>query len=373
MANLSTPKVTVLMPVYNGERFLRQAVDSILAQTCADFELLVIDDGSIDRSLALVQSYRDPRIHLVQNGVNLGLIATLNRGIELARGDYLLRMDCDDISLPERLQKQVEFLDRNPEVGVCGVWYLEFGECKSKLTRCAPDHASIRCGTLFNPVLGHPSVLLRRSAFVEHGLRYDPEYQHAEDYELWARALNRFDFANIPELLLYYRVHSRQITQSCAEKQMISAGKVRRKLLGELGLEPDDEEFEIHQMLSALTRPIRFRFQDLPVSCQLERIDRWLCKLKEANDLCQVYPEPEFSRMLIERWIGVCVVNFLARGEWALALLAPPALFGLIQSSWQRALGFVACRVANQLSDLLLRPFRQPRQAPTSRKEGAAP
>lgn len=347
------PKITVLMPVYNGEAFLRQAVESILAQTCADFELLVIDDGSSDASAAIVASYADPRIRLVHNELNLGLIATLNRGLDLAGGEYIVRMDCDDVSLPERLQKQVDFMDRIRDVGVCGAWYLEFTGKNSRTTRCAPDHDSIRCGSLFNPVVGHPTVIMRRSIFLENALRYDPTFRHAEDYELWTRALKCCRFANIPEVLLHYRVHPGQVTSSHAEQQLHSAGKVRRSLLWELGIDPSEQEFEIHQMLSALTRPIRFSFQDLPVAYQLERIDDWLCRLKEVNDASGIYPEPQFSRMLIERWVGVCVMNFLAKGKLSPRLFLTPRLFKLTGSGWRRAFSFVSERFRSGIADSL--------------------
>ncbi len=345
------PKVTVLMPVYNGEGFLLEAVESILAQTFEGFELLVIDDGSVDGSADIVASCPDPRVRLVSNGENLGLIATLNRGIELARGEYIVRMDCDDVSLPERLQRQVEFMEAHPEVGVCGVWYLEFGDRVRRTTRCAPDHDSIRCGTLFNPVVGHPTVILRRDLLLEHGLRYDAEFRHAEDYRLWAEALRYCRFANIPEVLLHYRLHPGQVTSVHAQQQMESAGRVRRALLQELGLDPTPDEFEIHQMLSALTRPVGFPVQHLPVPEQLARIDAWLCKLKRANDVRAVYPEPQFSRMLVERWVGVCVVNFLAKGIFSPRLFTTPELFRLTGPAWRYAFAFISSRIRSALLD----------------------
>lgn len=367
-----SPRVTVLMPVYNGERFLPDAIDSILAQTFAEFELLVVDDGSTDRSAAIVSSYADSRIRLVQNGENLGLIATLNRGLELARGGYVARMDCDDVSLPERLARQVSFMDAHPEIGVCGAWYLEFGASIGSVMRLAPDHESIRCGTLFNPVVGHPTVFLRKSAFRDNGLCYDAAFAHAEDYQLWARAMKCCNFANIPELLLYYRVHAQQVTRSRADEQLRSAGEVRRALLRELGVQPDREEFEIHQMLSSLTRPVAFRYQDLPVGEQLEGIDRWLCKLKEANDRAGIYPEPQFSRMLVERWVGVCVLNYLSRGKWSPRLFAPPMLFRQTQNAWGSAASFFAARLSAAVADLRLRFSRHGEEAREIHRRAAA-
>lgn len=343
------------MPVYNGERFIREALDSVFTQSFADFELLVINDGSTDDSAAIVHSYSDSRLRLMHNEINLGLIATLNKGLDLARGEYIMRMDCDDVSLPDRLARQVAFMDAHPEVGVCGVWYREFGEGVNSITRCAPDHASIKCGILFNPVVGHASVIMRKSAFVAHNLHYQPGYEHAEDYELWMRALKCFRFANLPELLLLYRVHAGQVTRFFAERQMDSAGKVRRLMLRELGIDPDDEEFDIHQMLSALTRPFSFNCQNHSVSSQLEKIDRWLCKLKVANDRTRVYPEPHFSRMLVERWVGVCCLNFIARGNYSSQLIFPPALYNATGRGFRDAFIFTAKRLGYEISDLLYR------------------
>ena len=116
---MKNTKVTVLMPVYNGEIYLKQAIESILHQTLSDFEFLIINDGSTDASVEIIQSIKDPSIRLLHNRTNLTLVPTLNKGLELARGEYVARMDCDDISLPERLAKQVEFMDRFRDVGVC--------------------------------------------------------------------------------------------------------------------------------------------------------------------------------------------------------------------------------------------------------------
>ncbi|HKQ33129.1 MAG TPA: glycosyltransferase family A protein, partial [Thermodesulfobacteriota bacterium] len=120
-----TPKVTVLMTVYNGEKFLNEAIDGILNQTFRDFEFLIINDGSTDGSREIIKSYKDPRINLVDNESNIGLTASLNRGLSLAGGEYIARQDADDISLPERLEKQISILERNPDIALLGSWYLE--------------------------------------------------------------------------------------------------------------------------------------------------------------------------------------------------------------------------------------------------------
>lgn len=311
------PLVTVLMPVCNGEQFLLEAINSILGQTFADFELLVIDDGSTDRSAEIVKNCKDSRISFVRNQANLGLVTTLNRGFDLAQGKYVARMDCDDISLPCRLAKQTAYMERNPECGVCGSWFRKFGKIR-KVVRLPTDSESIKCGLLFNATVGHPTVMIRRDFLDRHSLQYDPLYKNAEDFELWARTAQLFNFANIDEVLLQYRVHSGQVTQSAALGQREAAGRVRLMQLSRLGIEPTLAEFEIHQAVSMC---VFDGIDDL-----FARAEEWLCKLKETNDRLGVYPERAFSRTLVERWLTFCKKAFMqgqfsTRGIWFPQLL----------------------------------------------------
>lgn len=295
------PRVTVLMPVYNGEKHLREALESILCQTFKDFEFLVVDDGSTDRSVEIIKSYQDPRIRLMHNGTNHGLIYSLNEGMALATGEYVARMDCDDISLPERFARQVAFLDTHPEIGACGTWFRKFGAA-NKVLRWKEDPESVRCGFIFGPMLSHPTVMFRRALFEKHNLRYSSDYVHAEDYELWVRALRYMKFANLGEVLLLYRVHPQQLTERMSEGQIHSAGKVRLSLLKELGFEPTAEELALHQIVSTC----RFYGQD----DILARADAWLCRLKDTNDERRIYSEPAFSKTLVEHWITMCKKAF---------------------------------------------------------------
>ena len=124
---MAAPKISVLMSVFNGERYLIKAIDSILNQTFKDFEFIIIDDGSMDSSNAIIRSFDDPRVRLIENEKNIGLTKSLKKGIDLCRGEYIARMDGDDISLPERLKKQVEFMDHNRGVGISGTWKRSIG------------------------------------------------------------------------------------------------------------------------------------------------------------------------------------------------------------------------------------------------------
>jgi len=142
-------QVTIIMPVYNGEVYLREAIDSILDQTLTDFEFLILNDGSSDHSVDIVRSYDDPRIRLVENEANLGVVQTLNRGLDLANGTFIARMDCDDRSLRDRLARQVAFLDDHPEVGICGTWMEAIGARAGYIWRYPTDPERIRCSLLF--------------------------------------------------------------------------------------------------------------------------------------------------------------------------------------------------------------------------------
>lgn len=209
----AAPKVTVLMPVHNGERYLAAAIESILAQTFADFELLIIDDGSTDRSHEIARAYADPRIRLVRNTQNLRLIATLNRGLEEARGEYVARMDADDISLPGRLEAQAKFLDRYAGVGVLGaaVQTIDADGKPNGVARFPLSHNLIRWTLCFQSPIAHPAAMMRK-ALVRRLGGYRSHALHCEDYDLWWRASEVTQLANLGEVLLKLRKHGDNIT-----------------------------------------------------------------------------------------------------------------------------------------------------------------
>jgi glycosyltransferase involved in cell wall biosynthesis len=201
------PKVSVLLPVYNGEPYLKAAIESILNQTFRDFELIIIDDGSKDRSKEIISQFKDKRIRW-QSQPNAGLASTLNKAMKLAHGDYLARQDQDDLSLPERLAKQVDFLDKHPNIGVVGtaskVWI------EDKPTEQTLKHPSqnpeIQFNLLFDTPFVHSSVTIRRSTLDKVGLyTTDPKRQPPEDYELWSRLGRSCQLANLPDTLHIYR------------------------------------------------------------------------------------------------------------------------------------------------------------------------
>jgi glycosyltransferase involved in cell wall biosynthesis len=209
-----SPRVSVLMPVYNGARYLDAAVQSILCQTYADFELVVVDDGSTDESLVRIAAYRDPRIRVVRSG-NRGVGAALALAVEHARGEYLARMDADDISAPHRLQLQVACLDAHPDVGVVDAASHQMDRSGRPLADeeepAPPARAARRWKLLWRNVITHPTVMMRAAVLSRASATYRAGCV-SEDYDLWLRLLPHTEFLRLPERLLWYRRHSESIT-----------------------------------------------------------------------------------------------------------------------------------------------------------------
>lgn len=199
------------MAVYNGEKYIKEAIQSILNQSIKNFEFIIIDDGSTDRSLEIIRSFQDPRIIILINDKNRGLAASLNYGISYSRGEYIARMDCDDLSHPLRFAKQINYLEKNPDISVVGsncTIINEEGKLFGKLT-FSTKPIIILWLMHFRNQLAHPSVMVRRSFFSL--FQYDEKCIASQDYELWARASGKMKYSNLPQCLLFYRIHSSQM------------------------------------------------------------------------------------------------------------------------------------------------------------------
>lgn len=209
-------KVSVVMPVYNGAQYLQEAIDSILDQTFKDFELIIIDDGSSDDSLKIIQmnADKDKRIIFIRNEQNSGICVTLNKGLDFASGEYILRMDCDDISELNRIEKQVSFMDRHPEIGVLGSKIQIFGESvNSYIFDFDEDWKLCIADMIFATCMAHPAVIMRNEIIQKYKLRYDDKFRGMEDYYMWWQISKYAKISNIQEPLLNYRKHSKQVTQ----------------------------------------------------------------------------------------------------------------------------------------------------------------
>jgi glycosyltransferase involved in cell wall biosynthesis len=237
-----TPLVSVILPVYNGEKYLAQAMQSLLGQSFTDFELIVINDCSTDATEEVIRSFSDPRIVYSKNERNMHLIYSLNKGLGLAKGKYIARMDHDDIALPDRLKKQVEFLEAHPEVMVLGTLIERFsdeGHSFQPKLPIEPDDMAVSL-LFFNPI-SHPSAMFRSWPVKEHGLQYNPNIFNAEDYALWWDMRQFGEIANHPEVLLRYREHPNQITVAQADTVSSGHRNALAHFFADMGLETVSE------------------------------------------------------------------------------------------------------------------------------------
>lgn len=206
------PLVSILMPVYNTAPYFREAMDSMLSQTFTDFELIVLNDCSPDNAEEILDTYDDPRIVRYKGEKNVGLSNVLNVGIEMARGKYIARMDSDDISLPNRLQVQVDYLEAHPEIDLVSAGMQLFGDNEEVWIR-DQDFEELKIRALFRSPVLHASSMWRKDSFEKEGLRFRQEMVPAEDYDMWTRALvKNLKLVNMPEVLYRYRIHGTQAT-----------------------------------------------------------------------------------------------------------------------------------------------------------------
>jgi glycosyltransferase involved in cell wall biosynthesis len=227
-ASSHTPTVSVLLPVWNAERYLAGAIESVLAQTFTDFELLVVDDGSSDGSGPLIRRYRDRRIQCTVNEKNLGVTRSLNLCIDRARGRYLARMDADDLCAPERLEHQVAFLDAHPHVALVATGARRIDARGAELGAIAPpvDGEELRRRLRLGNCIVHGSVMMRAAAVHELG-GYDASMERAQDYDLWLRLSERHAIAALPAILYAWREHDASVGQRHLEEQNASADRAR--------------------------------------------------------------------------------------------------------------------------------------------------
>jgi glycosyltransferase involved in cell wall biosynthesis len=214
--------LTVLMPVYNSERFLAAAIDSILNQTFTDFEFLIIDDCSTDNSVNIIKSYNDSRIRFYQNEINLGISTTLNKGIKSATTELIARMDSDDISYPERLQKQYDFIQANPDGALYSCWVRVIGQDNQFIRQDNFKSEYYYYHLTFICSMYHPTVIFKKKAVQDMGMYSVP---YAEDFELFWQLSRKYKIYNVPEVLLDYRITDQSLHQVLKKKEYEEAQK----------------------------------------------------------------------------------------------------------------------------------------------------
>ena len=230
---MNLPLISIVLPVYNAEQYVKDTIKSILIQSYQNFELIIINDGSTDNSEEYIVQFKDTRIKYIKNEKNLKLIQTLNLGLSVAKGKYIARIDADDIALPNRFEKQIDFLENNLEYGIVGSFAETFGSKKEKLTFVQED-LEIRFALLTHNPFVHSSVMIRNQILIKNKLSFDLNQLHVEDYDLWIKILKYSKGKILPNILIKYRIHESQISVVHNNIQEINTKKIQKDYLTSL-------------------------------------------------------------------------------------------------------------------------------------------
>ena len=237
-------RVAVVMPFYNASLYIKESVESILSQTFTDFNFYIIDDGSTDNSISIIEAFNDPRIILIKNFENKGIVESLNSIFKKVKEEYIVRMDADDIAILNRIEKQVQFMDSNPEIGITGSWFSILGS--NELISPPLSHDEIAISLMDYSAIGHPTVIIRRVTWYKAKMQFNKNALHIEDYECWTKAVvNGIKLANIPENLLLYRKHTEQISSKFINQQNDNIRAIRSSYITELFKKLSKDEINI--------------------------------------------------------------------------------------------------------------------------------
>ena len=300
------PKVSFLMSNYNTPpEYLKKALDSVWSQTFEDFEVVIINDGSEDKSKTVLYEYakKDNRIKIIENEQNLGLPSSLNRGIDHCRGEYIARMDTDDICYPDRLEKQVAYMDAHPKCIVSGAWADVFCEDENNIVKkwtpkmCSQDEYRIRLMFSSAPLIIHPTAIFRRELLIKNNLRYPEElkYKYAEDYKMWTQCSSCGEIGILEETVIKYREEKsdNRITVR-HKKEMAQCGfEIQRDQLKNLDIELTEEMYHYNNQLLMGRKPYDIKYK------------RWMDLIIKQNAKYNVYSQPVLKKQLHERWYNI--------------------------------------------------------------------
>lgn len=292
--------VSVIMSNYNTpEEFLRHAIESILNQTYQNFEFIIIDDCSSDNSLTIIETYTDPRIKIIRNDKNLGITKSLNKGLDIAEGEFVARMDADDISFKTRFEKQVSFLKSHPDHIVCGTGVELIGDWETKhsnkfICRTIPRKDEFRIHLLFGnyPNIVHPTAMFNRNLLLKYEIKYNENYPLAQDYRMWVSCSEVAECTNLPEPLLNYRVHNKAVSNDKKEQQKNIAFQIMQEQLNKLNLNSGDYA-DIHK---------DFLFSRKPYDI---RCKKWIKTLLTQNKKYKIYSQKEMKKILWKKWAEI--------------------------------------------------------------------
>jgi len=267
---LDVPKISVILPVYNGSAYICESIDSILKQHFADFELIIVNDASSDNCKELINQYTDSRINYIEHAKNEGLVAALNTGILLARGKYIARMDQDDISMPNRLQLQFDFMEKNENCVLLGTQIQILDGIKSSKMFCGSE--DLKSSLLFGTSFAHPSVMMRASVLRRSELFYEERFKHAEDYGLWTLLALHGAIENLPDICLKYRKHHSQYTKVFSNEMIQASRYIRNNYLKACGVSMGENDLETLNMIAEKSANIADESVIEKIGCFLERL-----------------------------------------------------------------------------------------------------
>lgn len=293
--------VSVVLPVHNGEEYLHEAIASVLEQTYNNFELIIIDDCSNDETVTIVQSFKDARIRLISSRERLRICNALNIGLRKANGQFIARMDADDVCHPRRLERQIHFLQKHSDIGFCGSWVRRFGVNQQSQKYSRPvGPMRVRAFAVYDNPMVHSSVMLRREVLKYVDVVYRDDFAHAEDFDLWTRLLEYTEGDNLPEILLDYRVHSQSVTLQKSEAMDHTACRILKRELKRLGVIATDDEVMCHRRWATG----RLNYDE--ILRDINAAEKWLIRLLAAN-LQLLYCDPKsFLWATRKIWFALC-------------------------------------------------------------------
>lgn len=312
---MNQPLISVIMSTYNDELYIEKSLESILHQTVRDFELIIFDDCSSDGTVAKIREYEDARIHLICNEENCGLTKNLNKGLRIAKGRYIARMDGDDISELTRFEKQLAFLEKHPEVYLISCHAQNFGE-SNLVNRIKGNSDELQCRMLIRPVFAHPGFMMRRE-LIDEGFLYDESFRTAQDYEFAVRVAKEHAIGMVPEILLYYRVHKKQISNTACGNQITNADRVRQLQLQKLQVTLSEEEQKV--------------YNDWAYERQPSGVDEFIAasklmqQLVQANDKQGIYPD-----IVLEKTLKRLLYTWVIRSKSMKCILGFPKICGYL-------------------------------------------
>lgn len=313
--NINGPKVTVFMAAYNAEPFIAEAISSILGQSFENFELLIVNDGSTDRTVEVIQSFTDPRIKLIHNGTNKGLAYTRNRALDEAQGEFIAVLDSDDIAVSDRLQLQYDYMTNHQEVALCsGHAALIDGRGRPIGQQfIVPTGNAVNMEMFFGNPFINSAAMFRADVLKEfHGYR---EFVPAEDFDFFLRISEKYPVANMDRLLVYYRVHDQNISTIQSARLRQVGTDILKDMYNRWGIPVDEQFLDLHYLL--------FEKNYSSISCG--QVLSVMSTLKGANMKSGRFPIKDYDALLFKKWYEIIMIK--KPGKAALPLLFSKELF----------------------------------------------